>query len=209
MSNFSLDSEQVINKPLLDALDEIANCNICKNIVWNPMECNKCEHCFCKSCIDNWLSQSHTCPFKCSGMSFKESRMARSMLSNLLFKCNKCGEVVKYENYENHVLSCPNQNNRNTNNKVSKFDKYDEVETEDHEHTLVIIKNNKMRKNEKSDIVSSNSLSNGSKYFWTCNQCKKNFALDVKSAFCEQCGYELCEECISHKVNQWLVHIII
>ena len=206
MSTFSLDSEQVLNKTLLEALDEIANCNICKNIVWNPMECNKCEHCFCKSCIDNWLSQSHTCPFKCSGMSFKESRMARSMLSNLLFKCNKCGEVVKYENYENHVLSCPRENTRNApSKKMSKFDKYDEVETDDHEHTLIIIKDNKMRKNDIKSEISNNNT----KYYWNCYVCKKNFALDVKSALCEQCGYELCEECISHKVNQWLIHIII
>ena len=203
-NNFSIDVETCLNKPLLEALDEIANCNICKNIVCNPMECNKCEHCFCKTCIDNWLSQSHSCPFKCNGMSFKESRMARSMLGSLIFKCVRCGEVIKYENCESHFSSCPFQSNRTLQKKKkSKFEKYDEVETKEHEHVLSIIKSNQMRESLEDNNKSAQ------KYFWTCNICKKNYALDIMSAYCEECGFEECEECILRQDNQWFVHIVI
>ena len=207
MSKVILDPESVLNKNLLQALDEISICNICKNIVWNPMECNKCEHCFCKNCIDNWLIQSHTCPFKCSGMSFKESRMIRSMLSNLLFKCGKCGEVIKYENYDNHLIMCPKQLNKgsnisiNMNKKKSKYEKYDEVDSEIHEHTLSIVKENHIK------FINKKNLDNI--YYWSCSLCQRNFALDIKSAYCEECKFEICEECILQKNNQWLVHIII
>lgn len=204
-SSFSIDADMVVNKSLLTALDEIAICNICKNIVWNPMECNKCEHCFCKICIDNWLNQSRTCPFKCNNMTFKESRMARSMLSNLLFKCSKCGEVIKYENSEIHSHNCIYKHNKNIpyNTKRSKLDKYDEVEIECHEHPLTIIKDPKAR---ESKTINNNNI----KYYWTCSICSKNFSLDLKRAICETCSnYEVCEECLTHKALQWLVHIII
>ena len=202
MSKITLEPELVLNKSLLQALDEIAICNICKNIVWNPLECNKCEHCFCKNCIENWLIQSHTCPFKCSGMSFKESRMIRSMLSNLLFKCGKCSEVIKYENYDNHFFICPNKSNKNSNlslnKKKSKFEKYDEVQSEIHEHCLIIC-----NKDVKGNINFENA------FYWSCSLCQRKFSLDVKKAFCEECNFQICEECILQKNNQWLVHIII
>ena len=209
-SSFCLDADMVVNKPLLTALDEIAICNICKNIVWNPMECNKCEHCFCKTCIDNWLNQSRTCPFKCNNMTFNESRMARSMLSNLLFKCSNCGEVIKYENCELHSNTCSYKHNNKYTSKRSKFDKYDEVEIETHEHALTIIKDAKMRKNKKSTSNNNDNPNNNTKYYWTCSICAKYYSLDIRSAVCETCtNYEVCEDCISHKAIQWLVHIII
>lgn len=195
MNQFSIDTESVVNKPLLEALEEIANCNICKNIVWNPMECSKCEHCFCKTCIENWFSKAHSCPFKCTGMFLKESRMARAMLSNLLFKCDKCDEVIKYDNYESHATNCTS--GIFANNNKSKFEKYDEVETEDHEHSLEIIKDCSSMNNKQI------------KYYWTCSKCNRNFAMNIHCAYCSNCNFKECEECILGKNNKWLIHVCI
>ena len=163
----------------------------------------------CKTCIDNWLSQSRTCPFKCNNMTFNESRIARSMLSNLLFKCASCGEVIKYENCELHSHACSYKHSKG-NTKRSKFDKYDEVEIETHEHALTIVKDAKMRKTKKSNNNTTNTINNDTKYYWTCSICAKHYSLDLRSAVCETCtNYEVCEDCISHKAIQWLVHIII
>ena len=32
-------------------------CSICLNLVWNPVDCSKCQNIFCKNCIDLLLAK--------------------------------------------------------------------------------------------------------------------------------------------------------
>ena len=38
----------------VNGVDSEFICTICLNVLFDPIECNKCESCFCKVCIDNW-----------------------------------------------------------------------------------------------------------------------------------------------------------
>ena len=224
----ALEPQNVVNKEILYTLKESAFCCICQNILWDPVECNKCENCLCKSCKNSWLIQSDTCPYKCQNSFFKPCRKIRALLSKLYFKC-KCGEIIKYENLSTH--SCKNISK---NKKLSKFDKYDEVESECHEHILTIVKdfemikkyfedNKKEEENENTIEMESVSESNidflknnkddkfaNIKYFWTCDLCSKNFGYNIKSAFCSKCQFFICVDCINQNYrNNWINNISI
>ena len=38
-------------------------CSICLNLVWNPIDCSKCQNIFCKYCINSLLAKrKYSCP---------------------------------------------------------------------------------------------------------------------------------------------------
>mmetsp|Transcript_23025 Transcript_23025/g.35610 ORF Transcript_23025/g.35610 Transcript_23025/m.35610 type:complete len:147 (+) Transcript_23025:759-1199(+) len=88
------------------------------------MECNKCENCFCMNCLQKWLKESGSCPFKCEGdldFKLKPHKVIRNMLSQLVLKCrnekNGCETEIPYEKLEIHeeveclfeFYPCPNK----------------------------------------------------------------------------------------------------
>ena len=53
----------IVNK---NGISPSFQCNICLDLVMNPIECNSCSKLFCKECIESWLksSKNHECPNK-------------------------------------------------------------------------------------------------------------------------------------------------
>lgn len=41
-------------------------CNLCKNLVYDPLACDKCDSIFCQICLSNWKNsnggQDSCCP---------------------------------------------------------------------------------------------------------------------------------------------------
>jgi hypothetical protein len=38
-------------------------CNICSQLVWEPNECNKCDHIYCSTCLKLWIDKGkQECP---------------------------------------------------------------------------------------------------------------------------------------------------
>ena len=103
---YMVESERVINQ---DAFSEELKCRICHGVLMSPLECNQCENCFCMSCLQKWLKESGTCPFKCNGepdFKMKPHKIIRNMLSKLKLRCrnteNGCEDVIDYEKLEIH-----------------------------------------------------------------------------------------------------------
>lgn len=48
--------------PTSFVVDEELICPICSGVLQEPVHTPQCEHAFCKKCINNWLTQSTTCP---------------------------------------------------------------------------------------------------------------------------------------------------
>lgn len=46
--DYTVDPERVVN---LSKMNEDLKCRICHGILMNPLECNKCENCFCMNCL--------------------------------------------------------------------------------------------------------------------------------------------------------------
>ncbi|GFR03934.1 e3 ubiquitin-protein ligase NRDP1 [Trichonephila clavata] len=43
-------------------VDEELICPICSSVLEEPLHAPQCEHAFCKSCINEWLSRQPSCP---------------------------------------------------------------------------------------------------------------------------------------------------
>lgn len=107
----AIDSIYISNQEYFKNIEHDATCSICKNIVLDPVECNKCENHYCTRCIQIWKSSTSNtskCPNKCSNSEFKEpSRFYKNSINKLEFNCEKeCGKVISYEEYVKHVNSC-------------------------------------------------------------------------------------------------------
>ena len=98
-----IDPETVINQDKLSAIRELSICIICQGIIFEPVQCIKCENCFCKNCAVDWKKRSNSCPYKCGVFDFKESKFITRMLDVLIFKCmNGCEERIQYTDLSTH-----------------------------------------------------------------------------------------------------------
>ncbi|CAF1611576.1 unnamed protein product [Rotaria sp. Silwood1] len=87
-------------------------CNICKNVLWQPIACKNCEIAFCSTCINQWLAEnSGICRNDCREFVQRQCpRLIVQQLSRLHFKCENsphgCEQVVPYDDLEKHELEC-------------------------------------------------------------------------------------------------------
>ena len=89
-------------------------CAICSEILYNAVTLDKCQHSFCRTCLDALISTGdYRCPecrneFSTDDVS-SPSRFMRNILSKIKLQCEftSCGLVVDYEQHEDHKLRCP------------------------------------------------------------------------------------------------------
>jgi hypothetical protein len=105
-----IESSLVINKDVYETIKDFTMCSICTGIVCDPHQCQICQIGFCKACIEEWVSKSNTCPFKCTNSTIRESRIIRNIVSKLVFKCPwDCKEELTYEKFLIHEDMCEKQ----------------------------------------------------------------------------------------------------
>ena len=61
-----IEANNVINQDQYNTIKQFSICGICKGILYEPYQCQKCENGFCKKCLETWEKQSKTCPYKCA-----------------------------------------------------------------------------------------------------------------------------------------------
>ena len=94
-------------------------CNICNQILKNPMMCVKCQSNFCKTCIEKWSENYAKCPKNCENPNYKKNNDKIALLSLLKFKCKNCKSEVKYNDVQSHLNEgCSKNENEN---KLSKI----------------------------------------------------------------------------------------
>ncbi|CAF4242222.1 unnamed protein product, partial [Rotaria sp. Silwood2] len=87
-------------------------CNICANILWQPIACKNCETAFCSTCINQWLAEnSGICRNECQEFLQRQCpRLIMQQLARLHFKCVNalygCDQVLLYDNIEKHEQEC-------------------------------------------------------------------------------------------------------
>lgn len=113
MEKLYIDNEAIVNRSLFEGVKDIVTCVICTGIIREPKQCSTCENVFCGNCVEEWISKSPSCPFKCKNFVYKDcSRTTKNLLDKLIFKCpNKCSssQEMNYEIYVKHVSSCENK----------------------------------------------------------------------------------------------------
>ena len=95
--------EDIYNKNETANMKDLLTCPICLNILMFPVQCNKCNKCFCKMCIDNYANSKSICPFKCDNPLYNPNKFVENVLAILQFKCkNGCDKIIKYEELQKH-----------------------------------------------------------------------------------------------------------
>ena len=84
-------------------------CSICLNLVWNPIDCSKCQNIFCKYCIDIIKKEKkYSCPL-CRKL-FKSSncKALKKIFEGIKIKCanSSCKEYPNYSDYVEHLKNC-------------------------------------------------------------------------------------------------------
>ena len=94
--------DDIYNTNEVQNMKELIKCPICLNVLMSPVQCNKCNNCFCKLCINTYEDSKIKCPFRCEYPIYQENKFVKNVLSILKFKCkNGCSEIIKYEDLEN------------------------------------------------------------------------------------------------------------
>ena len=91
--------EEISNKEYYEGIKDIVTCLICLDIVLDPVQCDKCQHCFCSKCIQNCKQ----CPLRCNNSNFTPAFLCKKLLSEIEFKC-ACEEKFKYDNLLKHKI---------------------------------------------------------------------------------------------------------
>ena len=89
--------DEIINKEFYEGIKDIITCLICLEIVSDPVQCDKCQHCFCSKCIHNYKK----CPLRCNNNTFIPAIVCKKLISEIEVKC-VCGEKIKYDNILTH-----------------------------------------------------------------------------------------------------------
>jgi len=102
-----MEKERKIAKGKLDnILEEIFSCNICLQIIFDPVQCSRCQNMFCKNCIAFWKKTNEICPFHCSmPLSFQPINKNLLLLyEKIKFSCTFTPEGCKFEGTCSQIL---------------------------------------------------------------------------------------------------------
>lgn len=96
-------------------VDEELLCSICGHVLQDPLQIKDCEHCFCTSCVHEWLRHQQICPVDrrpvLSGTALIPApRILRNLLSRLKIKCENsqfgCATIVRLDGLSAHMNQC-------------------------------------------------------------------------------------------------------
>ena len=175
-----LDPNNVINQDYYKEISDNIICSICHGILYNPLQCSKCQNCFCKKCLISWKLKNNICPFKCEKSSFKSNKFITNILSKLIFKCkNGCNAEFEYDKIKKHYTEeCPKIDFKKA--YFSLLNKYREL----------LKSNKKFPISHIHELISSKLNEQHS-----CCICIKNIQKDEHSFYCNQCNLYLCDSC--------------
>ena len=192
-----ISKDELIDQSNFKSIENISICPLCNGIIINPFVCEKCEKCFCKTCIDKYMDENgkNKCPFNCDKTSFKRSIFLTNILSQLKFKCkNGCDKIIEYQNLEIHYNEeCP---------KIDFKTKYFELKKKYDEMCLLLKQNDSNVFKSKFHVHNLN-VSFERNMMWTCDVCKKYYMLNSTKRYrCKACDYDICENCKKKEENK-------
>ena len=165
--------EDIYNKNETANMKDLLTCPICLNILMFPVQCNKCNKCFCKMCIDNYANSKSICPFRCDNPLYNPNKFVENVLAILQFKCkNGCDKIIKYEELKKHYqedcdkidfkakykeLLKKYKELKNKNNINNPFNNARPINYPPPFHPVVYPYNNNLNQNQNNQNVNRNS----------------------------------------------------
>jgi len=182
----------IVNKEYYEGIKSMVNCSICLEIIKDPVQCDKCQHCFCSQC-SKLLKE---CPFRCQNSHFIPSILCKQLLSELKIKC-QCGEEINYDFLEKHKdEECIKTDFKESYYKLKK--EYEQLKQEI----------NKMNEPKNQYCIKSNLHSHPLKciknffHAWNCDKCRQGFSEDIPSYKCSLCEFDLCYNCAKNSITK-------
>lgn len=103
-----INEKNVINDEIYNEFKYSVTCQICSNIIYEPMICMSCQKVYCKLCISQWALNNRKCPYRCINTNYQIGKDMNQLLSKLKFKCKYCNKILEYNIINNHYLSSCN-----------------------------------------------------------------------------------------------------
>ena len=100
-----ISESNVINDEIYNDFKYSVTCQICSNIIYEPMMCMSCQNVYCKLCISQWSRNNRRCPYRCINPNYQIGKDMSYLLSKLKFKCKYCNKIFQYNKMKNHYLS--------------------------------------------------------------------------------------------------------
>ena len=92
--------DDIYNRNSTEIILPLLICQICHQILNFPVQCEKCNQCFCELCIKKY---KNLCPYRCNRPNFKSNKFVNNVLSTLKFKCKYgCGKIIDYDDLGKH-----------------------------------------------------------------------------------------------------------
>ena len=152
--------DDIYNKKEAENMKDLLTCPICLSILISPVQCNKCNKCFCKICINNCKNSKTVCPFRCENPTYSDNKFVKNVLAILKFKCkNGCKEIINYEDLEKHFGEDCDKIDFKAKYK-ELLEKYKILKKQNRENQIQI--NNLMNQNNKrnNNMINNNMVNN-------------------------------------------------
>ena len=83
-------------------------CPICLNLIWDPVDCLKCQNIFCKYCLDSSLAIKNNCPLCRKQFKSSKCKALKKLFEGIKIKCpnSSCNENPEYSDYIEHLEKC-------------------------------------------------------------------------------------------------------
>ena len=217
-------SHYLMKKDILSTLSDIVVCEICHNILLDPIQCCSCEQCYCRSCIEEAKPLQKAC-IHCDSMSFKKSILMKKILSKSNFKCSQCGKLIKYLDLADHYkLNCEKldvaQKEKEIKSKIADYHKRcKEIQKENMKLIEDLDVNNMNIKEDYEDVIitkyhphpllkahdydneDDNNSDNSNNMFF-CDVCKDDIKKPRVSYYCDKCSFDYCDRCYLSEIKQ-------
>ena len=182
----------IVNIEFYEGVKYMITCSICLDIIKDPIQCDKCQHCFCSNCA----KQLKNCPFRCQNNKFVPSIICKNLLAKLIIRC-KCGKEIGYDFIKKH--------------------KNEECSCIDFKEKYIELKKKYDKEIKEMNDFNFNKNDNAIKSFlhhhpivcvrvflktWTCDNCKKCYNDETPSYRCTLCDFDLCYSCAKNTITK-------
>ncbi len=87
-------------------------CNICFDVIEDPIQCRACQNHFCNQCIESWKKKNEFhCPNHCAPVFYKPAhRLMKLLLGDVEMRCINapygCSKAPKLKDLKGHEVDC-------------------------------------------------------------------------------------------------------
>lgn len=101
-----INDKTIIKDNIYELFKDSIICQICNNIMIEPLICLNCQNTFCRNCKEKLKENGENCPGKCQQPIIQNVIERNNNIKKFKFKCIKgCGEKIEFKDIQTHYSS--------------------------------------------------------------------------------------------------------